>query len=112
MDFFDIIVTITLSLVFILLVHTLFEFFKEKFTKQKTYDLVNKPNEKYENMFKTINSSPVKESDTTNIADIKNTPSEMKNDLKDFLKNINKNKKDVQPLAELPTNSYKSYENI
>jgi hypothetical protein len=109
MDFFDIIVTITLSLVFILLVHTLFEFFKEKFTKQKTYDLVNKPNEKYENMFKTINSAPQKEPDTTNISDIKETPSNMKDELKNFLKDMNNKKSDIKPLAQIPDSNYKSF---
>ena len=73
--------TTILSIVFIFLVHYLIEFFKSTLTVPKLKDLVNSPNQKYQNMFNVIqtNSTPI-------TSELLPPPSDMKNELKSFLK--------------------------
>lgn len=104
MDFIELIKTIILSLILIALVHTIFNYFKDNFTEKKTYDYVNNPNEKYQTIYDKINSQETipqepKKPDlnnhgTTNIDDLNNdapTKSNMKDELKMFLKGVQKN---------------------
>jgi|TARA_B110000967_G_C18892715_1_gene568470 hypothetical protein len=109
----DLIKTILLSLLLIFLIHTLFEYFKNNFTDKKIYDYVNNPGEKYKNIYDKINSEPSVENknneinneinnenkrdiinnDTTNIDDLDNNinqPKNMKDQLKMFLKDVQK----------------------
>jgi hypothetical protein len=99
-----------LSIIFIWLVHYLFNYFKDTLTVPKIKDLVNEPNKKYKNMYEIIRGDT---SQTTSIYELNSTirenilpPSintknpytqtsvsniEMKNELKNFLKKqINK----------------------
>ena len=83
-----------ISIIFIFLVHHLIMFFKTTLTVPKIKDLVNSPNRKYQNIYDTISKS----SSYTNIellptdiellpiGDIVNDTSNMKNELKSFLK--------------------------
>lgn len=73
--------TTILSIVFIFLVHYLIEFFKSTLTVPKLKDLVNSPTQKYQNMFNVIqtNSTPI-------TSELLPPPSDMKNELKSFLK--------------------------
>ena len=93
-----------ISIVLIFLVHYLFNFFKSTLTVPKIKDLVNAPAQKYENMFNIIskgNSDPILSaniSENMNTSSINNeytltdllpkqeTTSDMKNELKNFLK--------------------------
>jgi hypothetical protein len=79
--FFWIVQTTILSVVFIFLVHYLIEFFKSTLTVPKLKDLVNSPTQKYEHMFNVIqtNSTPI-------ISELLPPQSDMKNELKSFLK--------------------------
>jgi hypothetical protein len=93
-----------ISIVLIFLVHYLFNFFKSTLTVPKIKDLVNAPAQKYENMFNIIsksNSDPILSANISanmNASSINNeytltdllpkqeTTSDMKNELKNFLK--------------------------
>jgi|LakMenE01Jun11ns_1017448.scaffolds.fasta_scaffold9309674_1 hypothetical protein len=93
-----------ISIVLIFLVHYLFNFFKSTLTVPKIKDLVNAPAQKYENMFNIIsksNSEPILSANISaniNTSSINNeytltdllpkqeTTSDMKNELKNFLK--------------------------
>lgn len=95
--------TILISFILIFLVHHLITYFKQILTVPKTKDLVNSPIQKYNDMFKIIdsgsqNSSAIPANQNINIQDylpkpgftreeIKNDVNqEMKNELKSFLK--------------------------
>lgn len=77
-----------ISIIFIFLVHYLIIFLKTTLTIPKIKDLVNSPNQKYQNIYDTISHN----TSYTNIdllpkGDIENDPTvNMKNELKSFLK--------------------------
>ena len=93
-----------ISIVLIFLVHYLFNFFKSTLTVPKIKDLVNAPAQKYENMFNIIsksNSDPIlsanisanmntgsinNEYTLTDLLPKQETTTDMKNELKNFLK--------------------------
>lgn len=82
-----------ISVIFIFLVHNLIGFFKSTLTIPKIKDLVTTPNQKYENMFNVMSSSKSntfdQEDDPTNFgaeSTIKPTTTNMKDELKNFLK--------------------------
>ncbi len=123
-----------ISIVLIFLVHYLFNFFKSTLTVPKIKDLVNTPAQKYENMFSVIsksNSDPILSAnlseDINNIApeytltDLlpkQETKTDMKNELKNFLKkqmnatndtnNIN-NTTSISALDSMMSNSYSEF---
>jgi len=76
-----------ISIIFIFLVHHLISFFKSTLTVPKIKDLVNSPNQKYQNIFDTISNN--KEISYTSI-DLLPSPEleskNMKDELKSFLK--------------------------
>jgi len=80
-----------ISIIFIFLVHHLLMFFKTTLTVPKIKDLVNSPNQKYQNIYDTI-SHKSSSSDYTDIDllpndnYVNNESSSMKNELKSFLK--------------------------
>ena len=85
-----------ISIIFIFLVHHLLTFFKTTLTVPKIKDLVNSPNQKYQNIYDTISNSNEKYTNidllpnknfSNNISNISNNESvTMKNELKSFLK--------------------------
>jgi hypothetical protein len=89
-----------ISLVIIVLVHNIINFFKSMLTVPKIKDLVNSPSQKYENMYNiinnnnndikhqpiTINATPTNEYTLIDLLPTKEEP-DMKNELKTFLKN-------------------------
>jgi len=111
-----------ISIIFILIVHNILNFLKETLTIPKVKDLVNAPNEKYQDIYNIINKqSPVPISSnvfdtneingTTNISSIPSTISseniipkinindtnDMKNELKNFMKKqMNSTKQDPE----------------
>jgi hypothetical protein len=119
MIFWSIQVTI-ISIIFIFLVHHLLMFFKTNLTVPKVKDLVNVPRKKYDDIYQTINS-PASQKPTNDIIykdsllpkqhpDI----SEMKNDLKNFLKNQmhshkSNNITSATNIDDLQNNNYASY---
>ena len=94
-----------ISIVFIFLVHHLLMFFKTTLTVPKIKDLVNSPNQKYQNIYDTILH---KSSSYTNIDILPNEnfvsseSNNMKDELKSFLKKqLNGNSNDVVGLDSL-----------
>jgi len=72
-----------ISLILILLLHHLFQFFKNTLTVPKVKDLVNAPHKKYQNIINHIEyQTPLQEQNILS-SDLKEN---MKNELKDFLK--------------------------
>tara|TARA_B100001175_G_C19247956_1_gene513228 strand:+ start:203 stop:520 length:318 start_codon:yes stop_codon:yes gene_type:complete len=77
-----------ISLVTIFLIHSIYRYFKETLTIPKVKDLVNKPNEKYDEIYKIIS----KENNSGEINYAKSASSDMKEELKIFLnQQINSN---------------------
>jgi hypothetical protein len=96
-----------ISLILIVLVHYLFTFFKTNLTIPKVKDLVNKPQKQYEALFDTMKDTTIhhrvsdKESTNMNMNDIENVKLDgsksesisMKNELKNYLKELSESKK-------------------
>jgi len=85
-----------ISLILIILVHYLFTFFKTNLTIPKVKDLVNKPQKQYEALFDTMKETiiqPTKpENDNVN----------MKNELKNYLKELSESKKSTASTSSIP----------
>ena len=83
-----------ISIILIFLVHHLINFFKSTLTVPKIKDLVNNPNQKYENMYNIINRSQQQQPQIVDDNDENATPIDMlpsaepnmKDELKHFLK--------------------------
>ena len=133
-----------ISIVLIFLVHYLFNFFKSTLTVPKIKDLVNTPIQKYENMFNIIsksntdtflsadinvnkinvnkiNDNATSEYTLTDLLPKQETKTDMKNELKNFLKkqmgvihNINSenetnNTTSISALDSMMSNSYSEF---
>ena len=75
-----------ISFILILLIHYLYNFFKNNLTVPKVKDLIYKPKKRYEEIYESIETNEKEEIDTES----------MKNELKNYLselneKNVNKN---------------------
>ena len=82
-----------ISIVLIFLVHQLINFFKSTLTVPKIKDLVNTPTQKYEKMYSIINNGTTSEIIDKNkdytlidLLPTKNEDTNMKSELKNFLK--------------------------
>jgi hypothetical protein len=80
-----IIVVSIVSFIFIFLVHYLLNFFRTILTVPKMKDLVNSPNEKYKDIYETIQNQHNKSYSEIDLLPVEN-PDDMKNELKSFLK--------------------------
>ena len=87
--------TTIISVLLIFLVHHLILFFKSMLTVPKIKDLVNNPKQKYEDIYNTIknqnglHNEPILNTNEYTMIDLlpkKETNTDMKNELKDFLK--------------------------
>ncbi len=128
--------TTIISVIFIFLVHHLFEFFKSTLTVPKIKDLVNSPTQKYENMLNIIthngNHSSTEMSSSTSINQLGLLPCDdeptllpkpdvesMKNELKSFLKqqlnsgnnNNNNSSQEISNIDFSSANSMPNYSN-
>ncbi len=84
----SIIKTAILSFTFIFLFHNLYLFFKDNLTVPKVKDLVATTDEKYNDILSVINNDEDKS--VSKLTDNINTD-EMKNELKDYIKNLSVN---------------------
>lgn len=107
-----------MSIVLIFLVHHLINFFKSTLTVPKIKDLVNTPTQKYENMYNIINNqSSYKSSNLGNdysLIDLlpkhEDEESNMKSELKNFLKSqLNNSKTNENDISTLDSMSYSNY---
>ena len=132
-----------ISIVLIFLVHYLFNFFKSTLTVPKIKDLVNSPTQKYESMFNIISKNNSKthnnkdnndyndnnyndnnndnnenEYTLTDLLPTQETKTDMKNELKNFLKkqmnpttetNNTNNTTSISALDSMMSNSYSNF---
>lgn len=106
-----------ISIVLIFLIHHLFNFFKSTLTVPKIKDLVNTPTQKYENMYNIINNNKQVNNnlDMNNeytLIDLlpKKDDSNMKSELKNFLKSQLRSSQDSDIMAlEQSNKSYSNY---
>ena len=87
-----------ISLILIILIHHLYLFFKQNLTTPKIKDLVNKPLNNYNDIYKTINSGK----NIYNGAD-KNV---MKNELKQYFKTLNKTQHNIDRNTDRNTETF------
>lgn len=85
----------TISLVLIILVHYLFTFFKTNLTIPKVKDLVNKPQKQYDILFDTMKETKIQHNKLTS-----DESSEMKNELKNYLKELSDSKKSTNSTTQ------------
>ena len=81
---FDIIIYATISFTLIFVVHYLYIYLQDNLTNPKIKDLVNVPEREYKHIYNILGNNP-RELDSPNSDD-------MKNELKQYFKNINKPK--------------------
>lgn len=90
-----------ISLIVIWLVHSIFSFLKTNLTTPKIRDLVDKPRKEYDEIYKIINGNRIlSNNSSTNLYNHTETNKEpsasMKNELRDYLKQLNTTKIPVQ----------------
>ena len=107
-----------ISIIIIMLVHHLINFFKSTLTVPKIKDLVNTPTQKYENMYNIINNqTSVKSENDYTLIDLlpkkEEEDASMKNELKNFLKSqLHSSSTNIDTLDSIGSNSYSNYSTI
>lgn len=90
--FLSILKWVLISLTIIYLIHHLYMFFLNTLTVPKIKDLVNKPNEQYDEMFKTLQGNGTrKDISLKNKNDIEASDDKMTEELSSFLNELKKN---------------------
>ena len=82
-----------LSIIFIVIVHSIYKYFKNNLTIPKTKDLVNKPSIQYNKISQEIKNSKIK-----SIEKQKNEE-DMKAELQNYLKELSVEKKTNEPIS-------------
>jgi len=105
---------ICISLLLIALVHYLYSFFKNTLTIPKMRDLVNKPLERYKEIYSTIDDKKVSSLSSSSDALSYPTPvavgsNDMQNELKQFLDNLHKKDDVVSHSLGSNNNAFASY---
>ena len=95
-----------ISLILIILVHSLFTFFITNLTIQKVKDLVNKPQKQYETLFDTMKESNIKPQYS------KETNENMKDELKNYLKELSSKKTSSNNINENAAMNISSTPNV
>jgi hypothetical protein len=76
------------SLIIIFVLHNLYSFFKETLTVPKIKDMVKRPQQKYETLFRELRSTNAMNANATS-SSASTSDSEMKNELKRYLMDLN-----------------------
>ena len=86
---------ITFSIIIICLIHYLYIFFKQNLTVPKIKDLVNRPEQKYKEIYQSLE---------TKIPEIpsQEIKMDMKAELKNYLQGLGKDEKNTSPISGLP----------
>jgi len=103
-----------ISIILIFLIHYLINFFKSTLTVPKIKDLVNSPTQKYEKIYNTIKSNKnISTNSSYTLVDLlpaKEERTDMKNELKNFLKKQLQEPSKSSPLETISNDtSYASY---
>lgn len=91
---------VLISLVVIVLIHSIYNFLQMNLTTPKVRDLVNKPSKKYEEIYKTF-----KNSETNNEEKQENNESLMKSELQNYLRELSSENKKQKPVQEDKTSA-------
>ena len=86
---------ITVSLILIALVHSIYVFLQNNLTTPKIRDLVKRPLKDYNEIYETIKTLPQKSEDSP----------DMKNELQNYLKELSSSIKTPAPIAPMGHNS-------
>jgi len=81
-----------ISFILIISVHYIYLYLKDNLTIPKTKDLVEKPKKQYDEIYNTINKKHESVEKTETVKQM-----EMKNELKDYLKSLSRNKPTDKP---------------
>ena len=107
---------ICISLLLIALVHYLYSFFKNTLTIPKMRDLVNKPLERYKEIYSTIDDKKVSSSSSSSTSEVLSYAppvavgsNDMQNELKQFLDNLHKKDDVVSHSLGSNNNAFASY---
>lgn len=103
---------IFISLLLITLVHYLYSFFKNTLTIPKMRDLVNKPLDRYKEIYSTIDDNKVSSSSSNISSDsipVAVGSQDMQNELKQFLDNLHKKDDVVSHSLGSNNNAFASY---
>jgi|UniRef100_A0A6C0C1M3 hypothetical protein len=84
------------SIIFIVVIHSIYKYFKNNLTVPKTKDLINKPSLQYEKM-----QNEITKSNNDKKSKIREEQ-DMKNELQSYLKELSKNKTDNEQLSSDP----------
>jgi len=79
---------IVISLVVIVLIHSIYRFLQNNLTTPKVRDLVNKPTKRYEEIYKTFEKQEMQEDGSVKEDHIKTSSTAMKNELQNYLKDL------------------------
>jgi len=85
---FWVVQVVVVSLVIIFLLHNLYCFFKETLTVPKMKDMVKRPQQKYDALFRELRMRNEETNDNTE-NDVANANAAMKNELKRYLNELN-----------------------
>tara|TARA_B100001059_G_C17742595_1_gene532504 strand:- start:566 stop:928 length:363 start_codon:yes stop_codon:yes gene_type:complete len=109
---------VVISLVFILLIHYIYNFFKNNLTIPKVKDLVSKPQQQYNKIFDVMKNSKEnqlnnnininKNNNNNNVVETTSSTN-MKTELKKYLNNLQKKQDDIQSVGMNFDNSYDTY---
>ena len=100
---------VVISLVFILLMHYIYNFFKSNLTIPKVKDLVSRPQQQYNKIFDVMRNSKKNEvNNDNNDNNVVETTSStnMKTELKKYLNNLQKKQDGIQSVGMNFDNSY------
>jgi hypothetical protein len=103
---------VVISLVFILLMHYIYNFFKSNLTIPKVKDLVSRPQQQYNKIFDVMRNSKKNEvNNDNNDNNVVETTSStnMKTELKKYLNNLQKKQDGIQSVGMNFDNSYDTY---
>ena len=107
---------VVISLVFILLIHYIYNFFKNNLTIPKVKDLVSKPQQQYNKIFDVMKNGKevqfnINNNNNNNNNNVVETTSStnMKTELKKYLNNLQKKQDDIQSVGLNFDNSYDTY---
>tara|TARA_A100001011_G_C14307253_1_gene843719 strand:+ start:307 stop:621 length:315 start_codon:yes stop_codon:yes gene_type:complete len=92
---------ITLSIIIILLVHYIYNYFKDNLTVPKVKDLVNKPQIQYNEIIETIKESNIEDTMKETI-DQQN----MEEELKNYINDLSSTMESTTPIGDLPESEH------
>lgn len=92
---------VIVSFVIIFILHNLYSFFKETLTVPKMKDLVRRPQQKYDTLFRELQTQSMQHSESKSGNDDNSTNDAMKNELKRYLMELNTTS-DPEPQPQPP----------